>query len=360
MLAGNPSAGEYTQQLVPVPCIDRVAQGVEVAAKCIQRAQDGFAVGEEDVVPHDRIATGDSREIAEATRSVPEDLQVFIALGQGIDQTERQQVRQVTGGCQDFVVALHRHVLDVGAQRAPQAVDQDQCGRIGFRQRRENDFVTAEQGGVRGLYPALLGTGNRMPGHEARQTLAKHAARGSHHVALGAADISDHRIAQVELSQARQDFLHGQDRHRQLDDIGTDTGGGKVVLAAIDHTQRHGLLARGRVEIDTDHFAAQAGFTQALGEGAADQAQAHDHQPLDKGCGFICYGINHECEPCSETKTVCVFAEAAWQPLRALHQSTAFGYEPSTLSATASWLICSSTALISGSRWWPTKSMKNT
>ncbi|MNO77004.1 hypothetical protein D3C76_680990 [compost metagenome] len=45
---------------------------------------------------------------------------------------------------------------------------------------------------------------------------------------------------------------------------------------------------------------------------------------------------------------------------KAINQSTAFGYDPSTFSPTASWLICSSTALISGSRWWPTKSMKNT
>ncbi|MNC76733.1 hypothetical protein D3C75_1285190 [compost metagenome] len=82
MLAGNACAGEYTQQLVPVPFSDRVAQGVEIAAICIKRAQDSVAVGEKDVVPHGRVAAGDSREIAEASRSVPEDLEVFIALGQ--------------------------------------------------------------------------------------------------------------------------------------------------------------------------------------------------------------------------------------------------------------------------------------
>ncbi|MNH46293.1 hypothetical protein D3C79_1090120 [compost metagenome] len=67
---------------MPVPCIDRVAQGVEVAAKSIQGAQDSLAVGEEDVMPHGRIAASDSGEIAETTGSVPEDLKVFIALGQ--------------------------------------------------------------------------------------------------------------------------------------------------------------------------------------------------------------------------------------------------------------------------------------
>ncbi|MNV12493.1 hypothetical protein D3C71_1030990 [compost metagenome] len=82
MLAGNPGASENAQQLVPIPCIDRVAQGVEIAAKCIECAQDSFAVGEEDVVPHDRVASGDSCEIAETARSVTEDLKIFIALGQ--------------------------------------------------------------------------------------------------------------------------------------------------------------------------------------------------------------------------------------------------------------------------------------
>jgi hypothetical protein len=126
MLAGNPGASENAQQLVPIPCIDRVAQGVEVAAKCIECAQDSFAVGEEDVVPHDRVASGDSCEIAETARSVPEDLKVFIALGQRIDQTECQQVRQMTGRGQHFVVALDLHVLDIGAQFAPQTVDHGQ------------------------------------------------------------------------------------------------------------------------------------------------------------------------------------------------------------------------------------------
>lgn len=82
MFAGNPGASEYAQQLVPIPCIDRVAQGVEVATKCIECAQDSFAVGEEDVVPHDRITSRDSCEIAETAGSVTEDLKVFIAFGQ--------------------------------------------------------------------------------------------------------------------------------------------------------------------------------------------------------------------------------------------------------------------------------------
>lgn len=206
----------------------------------------------------------------------------------------------MTGRGKHFVVALDRHVLDVGIQRAPQTIDQGQCLRVGFRQRREDHLVAAEQCRIGSFHATLLGTRDRMPRHEAWQTLGERLASGTHHVAFGTAHIGDHRIAQVKLSQTRQKLLHGQDRHRQLDDVGADTGGGEVFLAAIDHAKRHGLLARLGIEIDTDHFAAQAAFAQALGERAADQAEADHDQPTDKRCGLFCYSINHECEPCSE------------------------------------------------------------
>jgi len=300
MLAGHPCAGEYPQQLVPVPSIDRVAQGVEVAAKSVQGAQDGLAVGEEDVMPHGRIAASDTGEITKPSGSVPEDLEVFIALGQRVDQTKGQQVRQVAGCGQHFVMALDRHVLDVGLQRPPKAVDQGQGGRVGFRQRGEDDFVTAEQARVGGFYPALLGAGNRVTGHETWQAFAEHSTRFAHDIALGATDVGDDRPAEVELRQARQDFFHGQDRHRQLDDIGADTGGGEVGFTAVDHAQFYGELARWRIEIDANHFAAQAALTQALGERAANQAQTHHDQAVEDRRGFGVCCIYHWCEPCSK------------------------------------------------------------
>ncbi len=111
-----------------------------------------------------------------------------------------------------------------------------------------------------------------MARDEARQAGTEDGTRLTHDVALGAADVGDDCITQVEQGQAREDFFHGQDRYGQLDDIGAHTSGGKVFFAAVDHAQGHGLLARGGVQVDTDHFAAQAAFTQALGERAADQA----------------------------------------------------------------------------------------
>ena len=90
MLASNPGASENAQQLVPIPRINRVAQGVEVAAKCIQCAQHCFAVSEKNVMPHNRVTSGDSCEIAKATRCVTKDIKVLIALGKRVHQTKRQ------------------------------------------------------------------------------------------------------------------------------------------------------------------------------------------------------------------------------------------------------------------------------
>ncbi|MNZ62606.1 hypothetical protein D3C78_807330 [compost metagenome] len=206
----------------------------------------------------------------------------------------------MAGGGKHFVVAFDRHVLHIGAQLAPQAVDQGQGGRVGFGQRREDDLVPTEQGGVGGFYPALLGAGDGVAGDEARQAFPKDGTRLTHDIALGATDVGDDGIAKVEPGQTGQYLFHGQDRHGQLDDIGTDTGGGKVFLAAIDHAQGHSLLARGGVQVDTDHFAAQAAFTQALGERATDQAEADHDQAVDDWRGFGCYCFYHWCEPCSE------------------------------------------------------------
>ena len=82
MLTGHAGAGENAQQLMPIPSVDRVAQGVEVVAKYVQRAQHRLAVGEEDVMPHDWITAGNPREITEAASGVTKYLQVLTALGQ--------------------------------------------------------------------------------------------------------------------------------------------------------------------------------------------------------------------------------------------------------------------------------------
>ncbi|MNQ68424.1 hypothetical protein D3C85_829770 [compost metagenome] len=282
MLTGDAGAGEHAQQSMPVSMIDRLAQTIEVAAEAVENAQHRLAVGEEDVVPHHRIAAGDAGEIAKATGSVAEDLEVLALVGQRVDQAEGQQVRQVAGGGEHLVVVLDGHVLDVGTQRPPQAVDQRQRRRLGLGQRGEDHLVAAVQLAVGRLHAALLGAGDRVAGYEAGDARTEHLARGAHHVALGAAGVGEHRGAQLEAGQLRQHLLHGQDRHRQHDHLGADAGRGQLAFAAVDHAQLHRQAARLGVQIDAHHLAAQAQLAQALGEGAADQAETDHHQAADQ------------------------------------------------------------------------------
>ena len=93
MFPGSLGASENAQQLVPVSFIDRGAQRVEVGTKIVQGMQHCLAVGEKDVVPHHRIATGDTGEIAKTTCRVAEYLEILMALGERINQSEGQQMR---------------------------------------------------------------------------------------------------------------------------------------------------------------------------------------------------------------------------------------------------------------------------
>ncbi len=108
--------GKYIHQLRAITGIHCVAQGVEIGAKAVQSAQYSITIGHENVVPHGRIAACDAREVTKPACGIPEYVQVFVALGQRIDQAECQQMRQMTGGSQHLVVALDLHVLYIGPQ----------------------------------------------------------------------------------------------------------------------------------------------------------------------------------------------------------------------------------------------------
>ena len=299
MLTGYPGARENAQQLVPVPSVDGLAQRVEVVTKNIQCTQHRLAIGEKDVVPHHRVAAGDPCEITETAGGIAEDLQVLAALGQGVDQGEGQQVRQVAGGRQNLVVMLDLHVLDVRAQRAPQAVDQRQRVGIGLRGGRENHLVPAEQGRLRRGHSALLGTRDRMPRYQVPRHPAERGTRGTHDIALGAANVGQYSLAQVELRQVGQHPLHRQDRHRQLDHVGADAGATKILLATVNHAELHRQAARLGIPIHADHFAEQPFAPQPLGEGAADQAQPHHHQAAQlRGRLLQRRDLSHAPAPC--------------------------------------------------------------
>ncbi|MNM67287.1 hypothetical protein D3C81_788120 [compost metagenome] len=229
-------------------------------------------------MPHHRIAAGDPREIAEAASGIAEDFQIFAAFGQRIDQRESQQVRQMTGGGQHFVVMIDIHVLDIRTKLAPETVDRRKGLFVGIRQRRENHLVPAEQLCIGRLDPALLGTSNRVAGHEARRHAAERRPGGTHHITLGAAYIGEHRIAEVIARKLGQHLFHGQDRHSQLDDIRFPAGLFQRLLAAIHHPELDGQASRLGIAVDPQHLFEHTFFAQPLGEGAADQAEPHHHQ----------------------------------------------------------------------------------
>ena len=298
MFTRHPCPGEHAQQLMAVSRIHRVAQGVEVTAEGVQGAQHRFAIGEEDVVPHHRIAAGNPREIAEAAGGVAENLEVLVALGQRIHQAKCQQMRQVAGRCQHFVVTLDLHMLYIRAQLAPETIHHCQRRGIGLRKRRQDDLMPTEQLRIGCLHPALLGASNGMARYKARRHATKRQSCRAHHVAFGAAHIGKDRLPEVHACQYRQQFLHGQDRHGKLDHIRALARNGQVRLTAVHHPQLHRQRARLRVEVHAHHFATQPAFTQALGEGATDQPQADHHQATDhRHSRLQCSDINHGPEP---------------------------------------------------------------
>lgn len=295
MLTGNAGAGEYAQQLMPVPCVDRGAQGVEIAAKDIESAQYRLAVGEEDIAPHHRIAAGDPCEIAKAAGGIAKDFQVFVALGQRVHEAEGQQMRQMAGGGEHLVVALDGHALDHRPKPPPESVDQRQCLGLALLHRCQDDLVMEEQFAVGRRHAAALGAGDRMARHEVQGPAGEGPPRRLQHISLGAADIGDDGVAQSEPGEYAEQLLHGQDGDGELDHLRAPAGDGEVLLATVDHTLGHGQFAGMRVQIHADDLATQATLADPLGEGAADQPQSHHDQAADPGLFPLRRGGSREC-----------------------------------------------------------------
>ena len=249
-------------------------------------------------MPHYRVASGDSCEIAKTSRSVTKDIQILIALGKRVHQPERQQMRQMTGCSQHLIMTLDLHMLDVCPESTPHGIYQSQSCRICLGHRRQNNLVPLEQTRIRGFDTTLLRPGNRMPGDKACRHRTKSLSRCTHDITFGAAHIGQYCMPQIHTRQQAKHFLHGQNRHRQLNDIGTTAGGCKISFAAIHHTQLYSQHTRCRVQIDPDHLGAQSAFAHAFGEGAANQAQPdHNQTPHYRLYRFQRHYINHEQEP---------------------------------------------------------------
>ncbi|GAB3474119.1 hypothetical protein GCM10027398_28890 [Azotobacter salinestris] len=100
---------------------------------------------------------------------------------------------------------------------------------------------------------------------------------------LGAADIGNDSVAQIESGERAEQLLHGQNGYGELDHLRSPTGDSEVLFAAVDHTLGDGQLAGLRIQIHSDDLAAQAALKDSLGEGAANQPQTHHDQTADPG-----------------------------------------------------------------------------
>src|SRR5690606_11691944 len=98
---------------------------------------------------------------------------------------------------------------------------------------------------------------DRMPRYEPLGHATEHCASAAHHIALGAADVSQHRVAKLELCQLREQFFHGKNRHGELDHLRTGARLLERVSAAIDDSKLDRQFARPSIQVETDHFPTQ-------------------------------------------------------------------------------------------------------
>ena len=96
--------------------------------------------------------------------------------------------------------------------------------------------MPAEQRSLGRGNPALLGAGDRVSRHEAGLHALAEVLRAAHHIAFGTADVGEHGIAKVEGGERLEQAFHGQDGHRQLDDVRLPAGLLQGFGATIDDT----------------------------------------------------------------------------------------------------------------------------
>ena len=186
----------------------------------------------------------------------------------------------MTSGSQHLIVMRHLHMLDIRTQRRPELAHQGERLRIGIFQRRQDHLVPSKQRAVRRRHATEFGAGDGVARHEPWWHVAEHFTRTAHDIALGAADVSDHCVAQFELRQFTKQPLQRKDRRRKLNYVSPMTSLGERVGAAIHHAQFDRQLTRACIQIEADHLATKASLTQALGERAANQAKADHNQAI--------------------------------------------------------------------------------
>ena len=133
----------------------------------------------------------------------------------------------------------------------------------------------------------MLGTGDRVTGHEIREVGAQVCRRSLDHHLLDAADIGNNGIG----TQCRHDrFEHARrctQRRCHHDHVGTVDGSGSITGIFIDDAERERLLEVGHAAADADDVLDGAGLAQGARERTADQPYADNGQALDHRAGGL-------------------------------------------------------------------------
>ena len=143
-----------------------------------------------------------------------------------------------------------------------------------------------------------------MARDEALRHTAKCQLNRFDHSTFGAADISQHGVAQLQRCQFGQDRFHRQHRHRQQNNVSALHRLRQAGRHAVHHAEGQRLLARDWIGITTYDLAAHTRFADAFGKGTTNQAKTDHRQASDcrarRGQRFY---ITHSPAPAASAST---------------------------------------------------------
>ena len=86
MISRIACTGKYVHQVVLIATVDGAAHLSKVAHNLIEYTENGFAVGQGYIAPHNRVAGGYTGKVAEASGGKAKYFAVIAHTGQCIDQ----------------------------------------------------------------------------------------------------------------------------------------------------------------------------------------------------------------------------------------------------------------------------------
>ena len=139
----------------------------------------------------------------------------------------------------------------------------------------------AEQAGVRGADPGLLGAGQRMARHEIRKAVCQGAPGRGDDRALHAAHVGHNRVRRQSRRHESQDFSTVTHRHRDHYQPRIAHGVGGVDGSTIDDTKLDGQLEVADAAAKADDFAYRIDLLQGPGQRAADKADTDNGETIN-------------------------------------------------------------------------------